>query len=87
MMRAKEWIFDLPQGTHLLSYLYNILTQLESDLKQVQFIRKIFIKALSPYLNMIRIFIFKGDVQDPFYEFFVKSKKEGDVIKFGVSGQ
>lgn len=36
---------------------------------------------------MIRIFIFKGDVQDPFFEFFVKSKKEGDVIKFGVSGQ
>lgn len=87
MMRAKEWIFDLPTGTGLLSYLYNILTQLESDLTKVSFIRKIFMKALTPYLQMVKTYIYKGDLYDPFFEFFVKVRGETDMVRHGVSNQ
>jgi len=40
---AKEaWLSEFPKGSNLLSYLYNILVSLESDLSVIDMIRKLF---------------------------------------------
>lgn len=63
------------------------MTQLESDLTKVSFIWKIFIKALTPYLQMVKTYIYKGDLYDPYFEFFVKIKQDSDMVWHGVSSQ
>jgi hypothetical protein len=71
-MSKEEWFRDFPKGSHLLSYLYNILISLESDLSVIDLIRKLFQKTLSPYLTFITEFIYMGDFHDPFNEFYIK---------------
>ena len=41
-LRKKEWLSEFPKGSDLLSYLYNVMIQLESDLSTFEFVRKLF---------------------------------------------
>ena len=70
---AKEaWIQEFPKGSNLLSYLYNILVSLESDLSVIDMVRSLFQRTLRPYLNFITSFIFEGEFEDPFGEFYIE---------------
>jgi len=71
-MDKDEWLRDFPKGSSLLSYLYNILISLESDLSVIDLIRKLFQKTLKPYLDFITSFIYDGEFQDPFNEFYIE---------------
>ena len=71
-MREEIWAKQFPRGAKLLSYLYRILLCSESDLQSVDLLRRIFSRTADPMLRMINDFIFRGDFEDPFQEFFVE---------------
>lgn len=71
-IRSKVWIKRFPKGAKLLSFLYKILLCSESDLQAVDLLRRIFQKSSEPLLQMINSFIFYGDFEDPYDEFFVE---------------
>ena len=72
ILRKDEWLVDFPKGPNLISYLYNILISLESDLSVINLVRKLFQSTINPYLNFITTFIYEGDFEDPFNEFFIE---------------
>ncbi|CDW78602.1 lissencephaly type-1-like motif-containing protein [Stylonychia lemnae] len=71
-IRSRVWMENFPRGAQLLSYLYLILLCFESDLQAVDLLRRIFQKSIQPLLSMINSFIFTGDFDDPYGEFFVE---------------
>jgi hypothetical protein len=69
----EEWLHEFPKGSSLLSYLYNILVALESDLSVIDtIVRTLFQRTMTPYLNFITSFIYEGDFEDPFGEFYIE---------------
>lgn len=88
ILRKDEWFNDFPKGSNLLTYLYNIVISLESDLSATDLARKLFQKALKPYLGFINAFIYQGTFEDPFNEFFVEKLdiQEGELeVKYQQS--
>lgn len=74
----EEWLHEFPKGSSLLSYLYNILVALESDLSVIDMIvRSLFQRTMKPYLNFITSFIYEGDFEDPFGEFYIERLDQG----------
>ena len=71
-LRKEEWLIDFPKGSNLISYLYNILISLESDLSVINLVRKLFQTTLKPYLNFVNSFIYNGDFEDPYNEFYIE---------------
>lgn len=70
----------------MLTYLYKILMCCESDLQAVDLLRSIFRSSIKPLLQMISEFIYSGNFNDPFNEFFVeKIFKQGKGKKKGSS--
>lgn len=76
VINKDQWFRDFPKGSHLLSYLYNILISLESDLSVINLVRKLFQQTLKPYLNFITSFIYEGDFNDPFDEFYIEKLQQ-----------
>ena len=62
----KEVVDEL-KSQDLLSYLYNVLLEADQPL-----VRNLFCKALKPYLSFISHFIYRGEFNDPFYEFYIR---------------
>jgi hypothetical protein len=71
-IRNKQWLEEFPRGASLLTYLYKILMCCESDLQAVDLLRTIFRSSIKPLLQMISEFIYSGNFNDPFNEFFVE---------------
>ena len=72
---------DFPKGSNLISYLYNILISLESDLSVINLVRKLFQTTLKPYLNFINSFIYNGDFEDPYNEFYIEKIKSEEEME------
>lgn len=70
-IRQNQWLEEFPRGAHLLSYLYKILMCCESDLQAVDMLRRIFSRTFEPMVEMIASFVYGGDFNDPFGEFFI----------------
>jgi hypothetical protein len=51
----------------------------ESDLQAVDMLRRIFARTFEPMVEMIADFVFTGEFNDPFGEFFIV-KKRGDYV-------
>ena len=71
-LRGKDWMTDFPKGGDLLTYLYNILLEVESDPTSVNLVKNLFHRALKPYLSWISHFIYWGEFNDPFGEFYIR---------------
>ena len=37
--QVAEWVAELPKGAHLLTYLCNVVIEMESDLGQIEYVR------------------------------------------------
>lgn len=84
----KQWKQNFPKGAQLLTYLYKILLCCDtfSDLSTSHLLRKIFQKTVEPLLRMINSYIFTGDFDDPFGEFFISKifrKRQTGESQFG----
>lgn len=75
-IRQNQWLEEFPRGAHLLTYLYKILMCCESDLQAVDMLRRIFSRTFEPMVEMITDFVFGGDFNDPFGEFFIFKRQK-----------
>lgn len=74
MIQERLWRRKFPQGAQLLTYLYKLLLCCDSytDKQTSNLLQEIFVKSLGPVLSMINSFLFTGDFEDPYEEFFVR---------------
>ena len=75
-----SWIYKfciqiepITNGIDLLSILYNELATCDMKNQLIQFL---FYYSLKPYFRMIATWIFKGQIWDPYFEFFSQKKKK-----------
>ena len=77
LIKSRQWLEEFPRGSKLLTYLYKILMCCESDLQAVKMLRRIFSRTFEPMLKMITDFIYTGEFDDPFDEFFIEKTRSG----------
>ncbi|EFC44984.1 spindle pole body protein spc97 [Naegleria gruberi] len=70
-----EILKDNAKGGSLLNVLQNVSRVISSDEKTQKLFNFIFTKSCAPYFEMIESWIFKGEIEDLYEEFFVEENK------------